>query len=59
MRIDAQEAHLSRAAQRLAAQARLYARRDLALPTDLEAALLQEGIDPRSFSTDTAINTDH
>lgn len=35
--------------RQLAAQARLYAARDLALPTDLAAALLQEGISPDTF----------
>ena len=36
--------------RRLAAQARLYAARDLALPTDLAAALQQEGLDPDAFN---------
>lgn len=40
---------LTRNGQRLAAQARLYASRDLALPTDLAAALLQEGLNPDTF----------
>lgn len=36
--------------RRLAAHARLYAERDLAPPTDLAAALLQEGISPDPFN---------